>query len=102
MSTLAFGKLCCQEFVLTYLHGTGERSVCSPSRDDRSAHATAPDPDRSIQSDPSLFPGHRAARGGDRRGRTLARRAATERDRSEEHTSELQSRRDIVCRILLE
>src|SRR5438874_2847109 len=28
--------------------------------------------------------------------------AATRRGRSEEHTSELQSRRDLVCRLLLE
>src|SRR5690349_24067841 len=28
--------------------------------------------------------------------------AATPRSRSEEHTSELQSRRDLVCRLLLE
>src|SRR5947209_11791606 len=30
------------------------------------------------------------------------RRAPPGRDRSEEHTSELQSRQDIVCRLLLE
>src|SRR5690349_22081471 len=35
-----------------------------------------------------------------RRGATRARRRA--RVRSEEHTSELQSRRDLVCRLLLE
>src|SRR6267378_7344726 len=32
----------------------------------------------------------------------LPRRAAPTRQRSEEHTSELQSRRDLVCRLLLE
>src|SRR5438874_9092153 len=31
-----------------------------------------------------------------------ARRSAWRRPRSEEHTSELQSRRDLVCRLLLE
>src|SRR5207249_11472250 len=31
-----------------------------------------------------------------------ARRIAAERERSEEHTSELQSRFDLVCRLLLE
>src|SRR3954468_24304344 len=31
-----------------------------------------------------------------------AARAAAARERSEEHTSELQSRRDVVCRLLLE
>src|SRR5438874_7392175 len=29
-------------------------------------------------------------------------RSSLDRDRSEEHTSELQSRRDLVCRLLLE
>src|SRR5690349_24925770 len=36
------------------------------------------------------------ARGGDQLG------LVDERERSEEHTSELQSRRDLVCRLLLE
>src|SRR2546428_9623993 len=57
----------------------------------------------------SLF---RGARGRGRRARgRAARRAATPasrsaicvpRERSEEHTSELQSRSDLVCRLLLE
>src|SRR5438874_13348816 len=34
--------------------------------------------------------------------RRLPDAARTEFDRSEEHTSELQSRRDLVCRLLLE
>src|SRR5438067_6517707 len=33
---------------------------------------------------------------------TFMRRTASERVRSEEHTSELQSRFDLVCRLLLE
>src|SRR6266496_1193717 len=33
---------------------------------------------------------------------TIARRVEPPRPRSEEHTSELQSRRDLVCRLLLE
>src|SRR3970282_2708128 len=36
------------------------------------------------------------------RGRTPARCAGTARGRSEEHTSELQSHHDLVCRLLLE
>src|SRR5690349_23042458 len=36
------------------------------------------------------------------RPRAFVRTAREERQRSEEHTSELQSRRDIVCRLLLE
>src|SRR5690606_42084660 len=43
---------------------------------------------------------HRAARA---RGRAVPGRTATaERRRSEEHTSELQSRENLVCRLLLE
>src|SRR2546428_5550851 len=38
----------------------------------------------------------------DRRDRRRARHAHRQRDRSEEHTSELQSRSDLVCRLLLE
>src|SRR5690349_23718469 len=37
-----------------------------------------------------------------RRPRRLPRLGVAERERSEEHTSELQSRRDLVCRLLLE
>src|SRR5690349_23991548 len=36
------------------------------------------------------------------RRRQTARTASTSSRRSEEHTSELQSRRDLVCRLLLE
>src|SRR3989440_2034047 len=36
------------------------------------------------------------------RGRRTPFRAAAARQRSEEHTSELQSRSDLVCRLLLE
>src|SRR5699024_11976368 len=42
-----------------------------------------------------------AADGGGRRRLSAGRSAAGE-DRSEEHTSELQSRFDLVCRLLLE
>src|SRR5438874_10651077 len=41
-------------------------------------------------------------RGGDRAGRLRDRPALRLAARSEEHTSELQSRRDLVCRLLLE
>src|SRR5690349_24081733 len=58
-----------------------------------------------------VCPEHAAQHGGDRAGRRPERgRGARLRlpdrsgrdDRSEEHTSELQSRRDLVCRLLLE
>src|SRR5258708_26806160 len=42
------------------------------------------------------------ADGGNHRGRTQARRPAGELERSEEHTSELQSPDHLVCRLLLE
>src|SRR5690349_22042805 len=42
----------------------------------------------------------RCERGG--RARALSRVDVLARARSEEHTSELQSRRDLVCRLLLE
>src|SRR5690349_22176364 len=50
---------------------------------------------------------HRARIGGDAAGVVLLHDGAPERvarevARSEEHTSELQSRRDLVCRLLLE
>src|SRR5438874_12087135 len=35
-------------------------------------------------------------------GESVVRRTRGTTDRSEEHTSELQSRRDLVCRLLLE
>src|SRR5690349_22532463 len=40
--------------------------------------------------------------GADRIVSTKIQRARRNRTRSEEHTSELQSRRDLVCRLLLE
>src|SRR5699024_12098455 len=48
--------------------------------------------------------GHRGGRGepGSRGERRDDRREGGHRDRSEEHTSELQSRFDLVCRLLLE
>src|SRR5690349_23976363 len=42
------------------------------------------------------------ARGARRRGGCARAPAGRARPRSEEHTSELQSRRDLVCRLLLE
>src|SRR5690349_22776310 len=38
----------------------------------------------------------------DRAGNGIRKRRPVENCRSEEHTSELQSRRDLVCRLLLE
>src|SRR5690349_23149559 len=53
----------------------------------------------------SRRPGHRRRRAGHRGDRPRpvpARPGHPRRPRSEEHTSELQSRRDLVCRLLLE
>src|SRR5206468_6632513 len=46
--------------------------------------------------------GGREHRGGHGQDRFLGAPAALRKRRSEEHTSELQSRSDIVCRLLLE
>src|SRR5690349_23710302 len=65
----------------------------------RSAHAPAgPARDRGGRARP------RRPAGADRSlaARCAAVRASSSGPRSEEHTSELQSRRDLVCRLLLE
>src|SRR5204862_555426 len=53
------------------------------------------------RSTPSARPGRRARRRPAARGHARPAAGAA-RVRSEEHTSELQSRRDLVCRLLLE
>src|SRR2546421_4907052 len=50
----------------------------------------------------SLFDWQSRFPGAARRRRAAVKIAAQPRDRSEEHTSELQSRSDLVCRLLLE
>src|SRR2546430_11965616 len=45
---------------------------------------------------------HRAGHAIDRRARSRSRRAGGREPRSEEHTSELQSQSNLVCRLLLE
>src|SRR5207249_5052432 len=45
---------------------------------------------------------HRPTASGDPRPGAVLRRLRARSDRSEEHTSELQSRFDLVCRLLLE
>src|SRR5690349_25014339 len=45
---------------------------------------------------------HRERRGRDHQPAVRAGRRRPHESRSEEHTSELQSRRDLVCRLLLE
>src|SRR2546429_5630067 len=51
---------------------------------------------------PALHRGHRVARRARPEGALSLRRRARARSRSEEHTSELQSRLHLVCRLLLE
>src|SRR2546421_2661442 len=51
---------------------------------------------------PASCPTFRRSTGTSRRARPACRRTATSTSRSEEHTSELQSRSDLVCRLLLE
>src|SRR5690349_22305645 len=50
----------------------------------------------------TLFRSHRSAGRRGAPGRRPPQREPTAHPRSEEHTSELQSRRDLVCRLLLE
>src|SRR5690606_42132052 len=67
------------------------------------------DSNGAIRQDPGEARGPRRGRGGGPRGLrhhrirgALGRRSARRRGRSEEHTSELQSREKLVCRLLLE
>src|SRR2546421_1506809 len=55
-------------------------------------------PSETAESDSLL----RAARGAGESPQEVLLRASTTEGRSEEHTSELQSRSDLVCRLLLE
>src|SRR5438445_2958917 len=50
----------------------------------------------------SIFAYPRTATSGSRRSWTMSANASTDVGRSEEHTSELQSRQYLVCRLLLE
>src|SRR5438105_7976257 len=50
----------------------------------------------------TLFRSRRGQRAQHAPGRRSARKSLDRRKRSEEHTSELQSRVDLVCRLLLE
>src|SRR6266576_4390955 len=50
----------------------------------------------------TLFRSHRGGDRKERRGQPGHGRVRSGHERSEEHTSELQSRRDLVCRLLLE
>src|SRR5690606_41598154 len=56
------------------------------------------------KTDPTVVPGGDAGLLGKvgAAGRLIVRPAGAEVDRSEEHTSELQSRENLVCRLLLE
>src|SRR5437868_10581980 len=67
--------------------------IPGPGRKPETAAGTAPRPAQARRTT-------RPAREADRSGRETARPAL--RSRSEEHTSELQSRFDLVCRLLLE
>src|SRR5690625_6421175 len=76
-------------------HGRGSRGSC------HSTHPVTPStPGRSPAAVPrgSAYPFHRRPA----TAHQTARNPAAERWRSEEHTSELQSRGHLVCRLLLE
>src|SRR5206468_12653728 len=86
-------------FPYTTLFRSADRSIL---RGRRGAwrHARREDP----RADGGRRPGDRRARAGIRRAQRneLHADAARAGPRSEEHTSELQSRSDLVCRLLLE
>src|SRR5690349_23930127 len=68
----------------------------------RSVHASTGQHERGRLPDPGIL--ERTTQGGGpaQRASAAAAGAGIEFARSEEHTSELQSRRDLVCRLLLE
>src|SRR5947209_13136070 len=55
-----------------------------------------------VRPEPAAEPQWRRAASRDRRVRAIERLRRHDRTRSEEHTSELQSRQYLVCRLLLE
>src|SRR2546430_10834198 len=79
---------------------------------DRKNPGTAPPVDRTDRHDgsappnePPAFPSSRRRRrdrAGRRAGRSPSRASGSSASRSEEHTSELQSQSNLVCRLLLE
>src|SRR5438874_10505447 len=75
-------------YTTLFRSGAGGRHRRAVRRQDRGAHRHAD----------AVFSG--AGEGGDRAARRP--RLGIGESRSEEHTSELQSRRDLVCRLLLE
>src|SRR5690349_23117932 len=57
---------------------------------------------RSVRAKGSIQSGLAPVRAGGRNAASIISAAGADGSRSEEHTSELQSRRDLVCRLLLE
>src|SRR5690349_23404528 len=74
----------------------------SAARGGGSTAAAGPRPARGGRGARARGDGRRAAHGPGHAARRGAGDRAPARGRSEEHTSELQSRRDLVCRLLLE
>src|SRR5690606_41010870 len=72
------------------------RSSCSPRMADPAASTASPAPAGENLDSPD-FSAHRTSR-----SRRCSSRARQIPARSEEHTSELQSRENLVCRLLLE
>src|SRR5699024_12358501 len=85
---------------LRHLHSfPTRRSSDLPRQAGAPGHLPAAGVRQAHREDGAGQPGGSAAGGGGGRGGDLRER---DRDRSEEHTSELQSRFDLVCRLLLE
>src|SRR5688572_32598169 len=77
-------------------------SVPHPSAPIGDAPHAAPTPAASVRSPSALHPRAAPGSGRLRRGGRGLRQAAERLRRSEEHTSELQSQSNLVCRLLLE
>src|SRR5438874_7422965 len=86
---------CARRVLLVDLCGAGEAGASARTVGDRcGAGRTCHRVRRNALFDGPGFPAIR--------GTEIGRSDALRRTRSEEHTSELQSRRDLVCRLLLE
>src|SRR3712207_7588117 len=87
-------------FPYTTLFRSDERAPPRPRAPARRGRVRAPP--RSLDGAPARLARARQRAALHLLGRARARRAARPRGRSEEHTSELQSRQYLVCRLLLE
>src|SRR5437867_10119797 len=96
-------SLCCLLFILFFFNATATTELYTLSLHDALPISARPRDRESCNARASPSSGCRAV-GRPRRspGRSRRRRSCAAGPRSEEHTSELQSPYDLVCRLLLE